>query len=127
MENNSINVLSVTAPPAKKHLVEMTDLNGRIAVLQNQLGLPYTLPTLNQKLAQARLTDLQNKAAQKSTTSTALAVSAAKAGAGALSQADFAKLSAAAKMAHFKALGTILPGPEVSRYAPGHPPVTRAP
>lgn len=65
MLNNSIAILAATPPPAKKKLSEMADLNGRIAVLENKLGLAHRLPTLNSQRAQARLTELESMQAQR--------------------------------------------------------------
>jgi hypothetical protein len=40
-------------------------MNGRIAVLENQLGLAHSLPTLNSQRAQFRLAELETLAATK--------------------------------------------------------------
>jgi hypothetical protein len=62
--NDSIKTLSRTPRPAKKTLGEIADMNGRIAVLENQLGLAHCLPTLNSQRAQARLAELETLAAK---------------------------------------------------------------
>jgi len=64
MLKDSIAVLAANPPPAQKRLSEMADLNGRIAVLENKLGLAHTFPTLNRQRAQARLAELETLAAK---------------------------------------------------------------
>ncbi len=58
MLTESIAVLAASPPPQRKRLEALADLNAEVAVLEKELNIKHSLPTLNEKRVQARLTAL---------------------------------------------------------------------
>jgi hypothetical protein len=67
---DSIAILSSKPAPSKTRLQAIADVNAEISALETALGLPHSMPTLNQTRALAKLEKLQAANTGKGTAAT---------------------------------------------------------